>query len=166
MVGTSPAGAEDTKATKAHSHQIDGNYRVTIKPDHHSSYSTIIKVTRIDEQNIKLSGTYDGFPLAARGVLRQQASAAEMDTYDFAVNNSFFSGRIVLSFQPADGGCRIIGAGSGDYNYLGFSGTASATISGENSRTRINTGMIGLIIGVMAVGLLFWLSWRWQPTGK
>lgn len=157
----------EAQSNKPGDYRIDGNYRVVIKPDHYPSYSTIVTVTRIDSQNIKISGTYDGLPLIARGVLRNGSSSPGMDTYDIEVRNSLFSGKVVLNFQPINKECRINGFGSGNYNYLGLAGSATGTITGVNSKIHFNISAIILILLIIgAMGLFLWLSHRHQPTGK
>ncbi|MGE5381089.1 MAG: PEGA domain-containing protein, partial [Methylocystaceae bacterium] len=87
IIGLPRAGAESTPTA---SYSIDGNYQVTVRPEHYHDYSTMVTITKIDDSTIKINGTYDGIPLTARGVLRKQNSSSGTDTYDVKVNNGLF----------------------------------------------------------------------------
>lgn len=164
VIGLPETGAESTKSG---AYSVDGNYQVIIKPDHYPDYSTMVTITKVDAQNIKINGTYDGIPLTARGVLRNGASSVGIDTYDVKVSNGFFSGKIVLSFRPQDKGCQISGFGRGSYNYLGRSGSAAAVITGVKSKVNFNssTTLLALLI-IGTVIMILWFSRRREPTRK
>lgn len=164
IIGLPRAGAQNGEST---AHRIEGNYQVVVKPDHYPGYTTIVRVTQIDAQRIKLSGTYEGIPLTVLGVLRNENVSSGMDTYDVVVRNSLFSGKVVLNFQPVNKECSITGFGSGKYNYLGLTGSATATITGVNSQIHFSIGWIMGVLLLIGVGtLIFWLGQRRHPTGR